>query len=729
MRKKLLPFIAILMLAFIGACSSEDVMPNIEQGATSRTITFTASMPGEDDPATRVSAEEVADRTIALTWKANDKIDLLFVQGSNKFNESTTVTNITDAGKNASFTIEIPSEINDGEPFDLYGVYGGGEVSNTNPELIKLPEIEGTTLNEENVGKKVMLRFAKTVDATGAVGSVNFEHVGFLFTTKIKVTAGSVDDITSVQLVGADTGNEIWAYNASENHFDMEAGTFTAVGTGGNTVNFQNSEKDATNNILTVRNWLPATGTAWPAIKLSVNGTTETVDAKPAKTPVASKAYYLYATWDGADLVFADKEFETGTKISIADLRANYVADGTYAEDHYIEGEVILNGEHRNANTRAAFIADGTAGVSFFFAEEAVAAVPLGAKVKVNLQGATWDEYAGLKQLSMSSADVEILEATATAPLDPRVVTIQELLDGDYQSELVQINEVEFDNIPTTYKGTKNIVNSDSKKIGVYTQNGATFADTNVPEGNGPFIGIASIHFSGPQLIVRKTADLAGMTGERFPFIDASPETLVFEKEGGDLDITVGSNIVWTATVIGGDGWLSITPTTTKVTATATANSTTDIREATITITGGEITVTIPVTQNAEGVVIPNDGSKERPYTVAELFDLYVDGSKMPNVWIQGFIVGTSNSGGTWAPQFSADNASGTNIVLADDKDEENEANVIPVALKSGGAARTDLNLASNPGKYKTEVKLKGTIEKYFGVAGLKEVVEYELVE
>ena len=183
MRKKLLPFITVLMLAlFVGSCSNEDVMPEIDKGATSRTITFTASMPGEDDPATRVSVAEEADRTIALTWEADDKLDLLFVQGTNKFNKSTTVTNITEAGKKASFTIVIPEGIIEDESFSLYGVYGGGEVSTTNPELIELPAIEGTTLNEENVGKKVMLRFAKTVDATGVVGTVNFQHVGFLFT-------------------------------------------------------------------------------------------------------------------------------------------------------------------------------------------------------------------------------------------------------------------------------------------------------------------------------------------------------------------------------------------------------------------------------------------------------------------------------------------------------------------------------------------------------------------
>lgn len=616
MRKKILPFITVLMLAlFVGSCSNEDVMPEIDKGATSRTITFTASMPGEDDPATRVSVAEEADRTIALTWEADDKLDLLFVQGTNKFNKSTTVTNITDAGKKASFTIVIPEGIIDGEPFNLYGVYGGGEVSTTNPELIELPAIEGTTLNEENVGKKVMLRFAKTVDATGAVGTVNFEHVGFLFTAKIKVTAGSVDDITSVQLVGADAGNETWAYNASENHFNMETGDFTAVGTGSNTVSFQNAEKDADNNVLTVRNWFPAHGAAWPALKLSINGTNETATAKPARTPEVGKAYYLYATWNGTDLVFADKDFNepvAGTKIDIADLRETFVKGETYAEDHFIEGEVILNAEYGNANTRAAFIADGTAGISFFFAEEAVAAVPLGAKVKVNLLNATWSEFNGLRQLNMSTAGVTILETTATTPLEPRVVTIQELVDGKYQSELVQVNNVQFKDIPATYGSNPDLIDNNAIEINVYSNGGATFKDENVPEGNGPFIGVVSI-YNTPQLLIRTTADLSGMTDDRYvpPFINVNPFSLTFEKEGGSETIAVTANVAWTAT--SDAAWATISSDSGTndgtITVIAEANTGAEARSAVITITDDDdaTTTTVNVTQA---------GAEEDPVTL-----------------------------------------------------------------------------------------------------------------
>ena len=596
MRKKLFPFITILTLAlFLGACNSEDVMPEIGSETnpelTERTISFTASMPGEDDPATRVGAAEEADRGITLTWDENDKLDLLFVQGENKFHESTTVTNIENGGKNATFTVPLPDGITDGTPYNLYGVYGGGAVSTTNPALIGLPAIEGTTLNEENVGKKVMLRFAKEgLNLTDAVGAVNFEHVGFLFTAKIKVTAGSVNDITSVQLVGADAGNETWAYNASANHLDMEAATFTAEGTRGNTVNFQNSEKDATNNILTVRNWLPGAQTEFPTLKLRVNGTA-TAETKPARTLEVGRAYYLYAQYDGTELVFADKEFTVPqTIITIANFIDGAESGQTYTEDHYIEGEVILNPAKGNLHERNAVIADETAGVAFRAnsGDDVLGTMPLGAKVKIHVQGAKWTVYNGLLQIELGVGNVEIVENPSSEPLTPKVVSMQDILDGNYQSELVQIDAVQFKNVPATYQGTQVIESIDSKELNVYTRDDATFAANSVMEGNGPIIGVAASFYT-PQLLIRSLDDLAGMTNPRIvpPFLNTDVSTLSFVQAGGSETVNITSNVSWTAT--SDATWATISPASGTndgtITVSVEANTAAEARSATITIT------------------------------------------------------------------------------------------------------------------------------------------------
>lgn len=116
-------------------------------------------------------------------------------------------------------------------------------------------------------------------------------------------------------------------------------------------------------------------------------------------------------------------------------------------------------------------------------------------------------------------------------------------------------------------------------------------------------------------------------------------------------------------------------------------------------------------------------GSKESPYSVAQV----ISGEATGTGWVKGYIVGwvdgmTLADGAT----FNADATSQTNLLIAASADETNVANCVPVQLPSG-AVRTALNLQSNPGNYKQEVLLNGSFEKYFGVPGVKSVTEYEL--
>ncbi|NLD22645.1 MAG: hypothetical protein GX670_00220, partial [Bacteroidales bacterium] len=122
------------------------------------------------------------------------------------------------------------------------------------------------------------------------------------------------------------------------------------------------------------------------------------------------------------------------------------------------------------------------------------------------------------------------------------------------------------------------------------------------------------------------------------------------------------------------------------------------------------------------------DGTKTNPYTIEQAIANQGVKDNTDFVWIKAFIVGTSNSGGDFVPIFSTDNASGTNVVVAATKGETSIDKLVAVQLAFGGAARTELNLAGNPGMYKAEVKLYGTLEAYFGAAGLKNVKEYELI-
>lgn len=109
-------------------------------------------------------------------------------------------------GKRAEFNIVIPDEINEGA-FDLYGVYGGGGLSDTNPTLAVLPQYPGLasslnnpwynnpsfSFNSVQDRRDVMLYFvSKSVQTTNPQVSVAFKHLGSLFSVTVMNT-GSTD--------------------------------------------------------------------------------------------------------------------------------------------------------------------------------------------------------------------------------------------------------------------------------------------------------------------------------------------------------------------------------------------------------------------------------------------------------------------------------------------------------------------------------------------------------
>ena len=121
-------------------------------------------------------------------------------------------------------------------------------------------------------------------------------------------------------------------------------------------------------------------------------------------------------------------------------------------------------------------------------------------------------------------------------------------------------------------------------------------------------------------------------------------------------------------------------------------------------------------------VVEPEEAGE---YTVAQALAAFTGAAK-PAV-VKGYIVGTINGQVyTEGCSFSGTAESKTNLLLADNPDETDYNNCIPVQLPSG-AVRNALNLVDNPGNYKKFVTLTGSLEKYFGVAGLKSVSKYSI--
>ena len=111
-----------------------------------------------------------------------------------------------------------------------------------------------------------------------------------------------------------------------------------------------------------------------------------------------------------------------------------------------------------------------------------------------------------------------------------------------------------------------------------------------------------------------------------------------------------------------------------------------------------------------------------KEYTVAEALAAYTGVAK-PAV-VKGYIVGSIDDKSIDDANFSGNAVLKTNLLIADDANETDITKCLAVQLPSG-KVRDALNLVDNPDNYKKFVTLTGSLEKYFGVAGLKSVSKY----
>ena len=120
----------------------------------------------------------------------------------------------------------------------------------------------------------------------------------------------------------------------------------------------------------------------------------------------------------------------------------------------------------------------------------------------------------------------------------------------------------------------------------------------------------------------------------------------------------------------------------------------------------------------------PEVPTETQEYTVTEALAAYVDGKQIPAI-VTGYIVGAVKSAPEKDSQFGPDAAVATNILISDNAETLDYTECLIVQLPSGDI-RSALNLVDNPGNYKKQVKITGSVEKYFRVAGLKVVTAYE---
>ncbi len=112
-------------------------------------------------------------------------------------------------------------------------------------------------------------------------------------------------------------------------------------------------------------------------------------------------------------------------------------------------------------------------------------------------------------------------------------------------------------------------------------------------------------------------------------------------------------------------------------------------------------------------------GTEDKPFDVASA----ISAGDMTGVYLKGYIVGSAYSNQEtkqteW--NIGTTNAQASNLLLAATPTETDYTKCMPIALPSGTAIRTALNIKDNPGNLGKEVLLYGDLIKYFGQPAMK---------
>lgn len=123
-------------------------------------------------------------------------------------------------------------------------------------------------------------------------------------------------------------------------------------------------------------------------------------------------------------------------------------------------------------------------------------------------------------------------------------------------------------------------------------------------------------------------------------------------------------------------------------------------------------------------------GTESDPYSVTAV----LNGAIGTSAWVQGYIVGfiagkSIQDGAVFSNDVTGKDYTNTNVIIAASPDETDWQKCVPLQLPATGNFRQDLGLGNNPAAYKRQVKVCGSLEKYFGQAGVKSLTAYAWVD
>ena len=210
-----------------------------------------------------------------------------------------------------------------------------------------------------------------------------------------------------------------------------------------------------------------------------------------------------------------------GEAINIEELRSMYAGqDISFSENMTIYATVSMDERHGNIY-REAYIQDATGGIQLRM--DYAGGISEGDSIRLSLQGTVLSSFNNMLQLDSVIFGRNFIRIGEGSPVQPKTVTIPDILAGGFQAQLVKLESVQFitAELGKSYADPVNqmaenrrLQDCDNNQIIVRTSGYADFAGETLPEGNGSLIAIVSQFGNTWQLLIRHPDELH-MTGER----------------------------------------------------------------------------------------------------------------------------------------------------------------------------------------------------------------------
>lgn len=411
----------------------------------------------------------------------------------------------------------------------------------------------------------------------------------------------------------------------------------------------------------------------------------------------------LAGTWEvknfelkGKGEVTTESEVVVPEYTTIAQLKENATASATAVKFTFTN--LLVTG---TAGT-STYVSDGTDGTLLYgTASPYKAGDKISGTIAANL--VSYNNLTELKDLDLTGVTV----TSEGNEVTPVAATINELVANQkkYENVLVKLSEMTFE---SDALASKNISLTDGEESITLRDNFNVLTDfifDTTKQYN--VTAVATIFKESIQLYALSASDIQMITNLVDPETAWVADTVAVMPGQEEYEYALGTNYEGTITYSSSD----------ETVATIDANGD-------ITFVGyGHTVITAETPETSEYLAskasfdlffIEGEGTLAKPYTPADVqyFCDKVEGK----AWVKGEISGYYNNSKYFA---GTEGAVASNIAIS-----AGETNV-PVALPSGSQVRTNLNLKDNATNLGKTVWVYGTIEKYFSVAGVKNVTDY----